>query len=205
MTLSACQTNALRARFARFKSNRRRPFALDGTNVIGQPQKNERPTTSIGLPRAAAPPRFNGRVWRIFSGIIVRIMISIGVPDRPDARKAHTEPGHAKIGRRWYCRRFFARCVCCSTATARSRAWRRVILSASSPPPFSWPRFPCWMTCSRYLLPHQARHTAHRRRRRRCFRSLAACSGAALFRHGRYRLARHSAHHVFSCFLSQTR
>ena len=26
----------------------------------------------------------------IFSGIIVRIMISIGVPDRPDARKAHT-------------------------------------------------------------------------------------------------------------------
>ncbi len=27
----------------------------------------------------------------IFSGIIVRIMISIGVPDRPDARKAHTQ------------------------------------------------------------------------------------------------------------------
>ena len=27
----------------------------------------------------------------IFSGIIVRIMIAIGVPDRPDARKAHTE------------------------------------------------------------------------------------------------------------------
>ena len=26
----------------------------------------------------------------IFSGIIVRVMISIGVPDRPDARKAHT-------------------------------------------------------------------------------------------------------------------
>ncbi len=27
----------------------------------------------------------------IFSGIVVRIMISIGVPDRPDARKAHTQ------------------------------------------------------------------------------------------------------------------
>ncbi|MGE4480322.1 glycosyltransferase family 4 protein [Acidocella sp.] len=27
----------------------------------------------------------------IFSGILVRIMISIGVPDRPDARKAHTQ------------------------------------------------------------------------------------------------------------------
>ncbi len=27
----------------------------------------------------------------IFSGIIVRVMISIGVPDRPDARKAHTQ------------------------------------------------------------------------------------------------------------------
>src|SRR5271156_4824343 len=27
----------------------------------------------------------------IFSGIIVRIMISIGVPDRPDARKAHSQ------------------------------------------------------------------------------------------------------------------
>jgi UDP-GlcNAc:undecaprenyl-phosphate GlcNAc-1-phosphate transferase len=27
----------------------------------------------------------------IFSGIIVRVMISVGVPDRPDARKAHTQ------------------------------------------------------------------------------------------------------------------
>jgi UDP-GlcNAc:undecaprenyl-phosphate GlcNAc-1-phosphate transferase len=27
----------------------------------------------------------------IFSGIVVRVMISIGVPDRPDARKAHTQ------------------------------------------------------------------------------------------------------------------
>src|SRR5271167_3634010 len=27
----------------------------------------------------------------IFSGIVVRIMISIGVPDRPDARKAHSQ------------------------------------------------------------------------------------------------------------------
>jgi UDP-GlcNAc:undecaprenyl-phosphate GlcNAc-1-phosphate transferase len=46
--------------------------------------------TSLGL---LALPRHLALMagLAIFSGIIVRIMISIGVPDRPDARKAHSQ------------------------------------------------------------------------------------------------------------------
>jgi UDP-GlcNAc:undecaprenyl-phosphate GlcNAc-1-phosphate transferase len=46
--------------------------------------------TSLGL---LALPRHLALMagLAIFSGIIVRIMITIGVPDRPDARKAHTQ------------------------------------------------------------------------------------------------------------------
>jgi UDP-GlcNAc:undecaprenyl-phosphate GlcNAc-1-phosphate transferase len=47
------------------------------------------PATSLGL---LALPRHLALMagLAIFSGVIVRIMIAIGVPDRPDARKAHT-------------------------------------------------------------------------------------------------------------------
>ncbi|HEY1857524.1 glycosyltransferase family 4 protein [Acidocella sp.] len=46
--------------------------------------------TSLGL---LALPRHLALMagLAIFSGIIVRIMIAVGVPDRPDARKAHTQ------------------------------------------------------------------------------------------------------------------
>ena len=48
------------------------------------------PASSLGL---LALPRHLALMagLAIFSGIIVRVMISIGVPDRPDARKAHTQ------------------------------------------------------------------------------------------------------------------
>jgi UDP-GlcNAc:undecaprenyl-phosphate GlcNAc-1-phosphate transferase len=69
-------------------------FAVSGHLQIGRGfshgPRRMNPATSLGL---LALPRHLAFMagLAIFSGIIVRVMISIGVPDRPDARKAHTQ------------------------------------------------------------------------------------------------------------------